>query len=242
MTLSVAMSDDDDSAARALVDLDGSSSKSKRPDTEAPTKASASKEPPKKRRKTTEDKEHVFPVQPNTIQVIKKPRTYVNHSYRDFSNVPPEDGYQYTIPKNINEMTFSQKIFDLLSSNNEYAKQAIEWCSHGRAFRIVSPAFIENSGLLKTYFDHNRYTKFLRQLANHAFKRLTEGRDSGCYYSEVIPTPRKACFLNCVRSHSFFISVFSVHASWAPTPVEVLTGARRTKKDSPRPRTRARLL
>lgn len=188
------MSDDEKSTARtAQAELGEESSRSKRSeagdegDAKPPAKASR-KELPKKRRRKAEEKEHVFPVKPSTIQVIKRPRTYVNHSYRDFSNVPPEAGDK--IPANIAEKTFAQKVHDLLSSDNEFARQAIEWCTHGRAFRIISPNFLENSGLLKTYFDHGRHSKFLKQLVNYGFKRLTEGRDSGCFYSEV------GCMLN----------------------------------------------
>ena len=250
---SLPMSDDKGSAGRGLEDLSGFPGKSHTgtrspvgadPDSKQSAEASASNVPPKKRRRKREEKEHVFPVQPDTIQIVNKPRTYVNHTYRDFSNVPPESGY--VIPKDITEMTFSQKVHGMLSCDQEYARQAIEWCTHGRAFRIVSPVSLENSGLLKTYFGHSRYTTFLKQLTTYGFKRLTEGRDSGCFYSEVRVTNRNKFPSVTTRAAPPALiplfSSFSVFASRAPSSFEVLAGADRTEKDAPRPRKRARLL
>lgn len=213
------MSDDKGSANRDLADPSGSpgsrsytgkrSAAGADPDSKPSAGVSASNEPPKKRRRKREEKEHVFPAQPNIIQVVNKPRTYVNHTYRDFSNVPPESGY--VIPKDITEKTFSQKIYDMLSADQDNARHVIEWCTHGRAFRIVNPVFLENSGLFKAYFGHSRYTKILKQLTNHGFKRLTEGRDCGCFYSEVRVNHRNkfaALSTRVTRSHPLVFVLF----------------------------------
>lgn len=133
------------------------------------------------KKKGKRNKEEVkFPVEPRVIQVIKKPRTYMNHSYRDFSCVPPELGDE--CPSEISEMTFPQKVHHMLSQE-EYSKM-IAWQAHGRAFRIIIPKMFETK-VCPSYLQHSRYSSFLRQLSNYGFKHITQGRDRNCYYHEV---------------------------------------------------------
>jgi hypothetical protein len=122
-----------------------------------------------------------FPVQPRVVQVIKMPKTYVDHTYRDFSSVPPEPGYRE--PPEISQMTFAQKLHHMLSQS-EYS-DCINWLPHGRAFRIISPKMMEQTRLLQTYYGHNRYSGFLMELKKYGLKLMTGGRDSNCYYHEV---------------------------------------------------------
>jgi hypothetical protein len=124
-----------------------------------------------------------YPVKPVAIQRIDKPRTFVNHSYRDFSQVPPEETEK--IPTDIESMTFSQKLFTLL--NEPEAPRWISWNPHGRSFRVIVPKLLEQSMLLQKYFGHNRYSSFLRQLTNYGFKHITKGTDRNSYYHEASP-------------------------------------------------------
>jgi hypothetical protein len=124
---------------------------------------------------------HTFPVEPRVIQLIKKPRTYINHSYRDFSSVPPE--MNYVVPENISDMTFSQRMHHILSQE-EY-KKWIGWHPHGRAFQILVPKKLEQGQILQRYFGHSRYSSFLRQLSKHGFKHISNGPDRNSYYHEV---------------------------------------------------------
>jgi hypothetical protein len=124
---------------------------------------------------------HTFPVEPRIIQVVKKPRTYINHSYRDFSSVPAEMNYE--TPENISNMTFAQKVHHILSQE-EY-KKWIGWLPHGRAFQILSPKGLEQAQILEKYVGHGRYSSFLRQLSNHGFKHISRGPDRNSYYHEV---------------------------------------------------------
>lgn len=83
-----------------------------------------------KRRGKHEEPE--FPVKPVTVQAIKTRRGVMNHSYRDFSQVPAEKGYEP--PKEIKDMTFSQKVHHILS-NPDFEKW-VSWMPHGRSFKV----------------------------------------------------------------------------------------------------------
>ncbi len=132
-----------------------------------------------KRGKRAKD-EFKFPVEPRILAVVKKPRTYMNHSYRDFSSVPAELNHEE--PTEITSMSFSQKVHHILSQD-ENAKW-ISWMPHGRAFRIHIPKLFEQKVSPK-YFGHSRYSSFLRQLNNYGFKHITHGKDRNSYYHEV---------------------------------------------------------
>ena len=116
--------------------------------------------------------EQEFPVAPVIIQSIRSPRGFANHSYRDFSNVPPQKGYEH--PKEIKEMTFSQKVHHILSTP-EYEKW-ISWMPHGRSFKVHVPVMFE-AQVCPKYFDHKRYSSFLRELNNYGFKHVSKGTD-----------------------------------------------------------------
>jgi hypothetical protein len=139
----------------------------------------AEKKPFKKYNKAPKE-EHKFPVTPRIVQIIKKPRTFVDHSYRDFSSVPSEIGHEE--PTKIEDMTFAQKVHHILSQE-EYSKW-VSWTPHGRSFRIDVPVMFER-GVCEKYFQHKRYSSFLRQLSTHGFKHLTKGSDRNSYYNEV---------------------------------------------------------
>jgi hypothetical protein len=124
---------------------------------------------------------YTFPVEPRVVQVVKKPRTYINHSYRDFSSVPAEMNYE--APEKISDMTFSQRMHHILSQE-EY-KKWIGWHPHGRAFKILVPKKLEQGQILQKYFGHGRYSSFLRQLSKHGFKHISNGPDRNSYYHEV---------------------------------------------------------
>eukprot|EP00542_Grammatophora_oceanica_P016705 CAMPEP_0194033434 /NCGR_PEP_ID=MMETSP0009_2-20130614/6133_1 /TAXON_ID=210454 /ORGANISM="Grammatophora oceanica, Strain CCMP 410" /LENGTH=414 /DNA_ID=CAMNT_0038674129 /DNA_START=103 /DNA_END=1348 /DNA_ORIENTATION=+ len=137
--------------------------------------------PPKKTaaRRSRGKEDHKYPVEPRTIVVIKKPRTIMNHSYRDFSIVPAE--LDWEPPTSLEEMTFSQKVHDILSKE-EYAPY-VGWMPHGRSFKIFIPKIFEEQ-ICGVYFGHSRYSSFLRLLNNYGFKHITQGSDRNCYYHE----------------------------------------------------------
>ena len=136
-------------------------------------------------RRRAKQQPFVFPVEPRTIVSIKKPRTQMNHSYRDFSSVPPELDYQPPM----DDLTFSQKVHEILSTK-EY-EPFVGWMSHGRAFRVHIPKIFEEQ-ICSKYFGHSRYSSFLRLLNNYGFKHITQGPDRNCHYHEVRCGKREA--------------------------------------------------
>lgn len=123
-----------------------------------------------------------LPVEPRLIQSIPKRKEYTNHSYSDYSIVPPMDP-NHPAPVSIADMSFVEKVHDILSKP-EY-EPWIAWCPHGRAFGITVPTMFEKV-VCEPYFGHKRYSSFLRQINNHGFKHLTkDGPDRNCYYHEV---------------------------------------------------------
>lgn len=126
------------------------------------------------RRRETEP---VFPVAPVTIQTVVVPRGTMNHGYRDFSLVPPTEGYTGP-PSNIDRMTFSQKIHHILSNAEQY-EGCISWMPHGRAFKVHVPKVFETDVCPK-YFGHGRYSSFLRDLNKYGFKHISKGTDRNC--------------------------------------------------------------
>lgn len=140
-------------------------------------------QPTKKRRRyvTRKRMQVARPLLATTIQVIDKPRHYVNHSYNDFSSVLPEPDDAF--PTKIEDMTFAHKLHHMLAQPRRFGK-LIHWLPHGRAFKIILPTTFERE-VLPIYFGHKRYSTFLRHLDNHGFKLLSSGSNRGSYYHEV---------------------------------------------------------
>jgi hypothetical protein len=114
----------------------------------------------------------------------------MNHSYRDFSQVPAAD--DYVPPTQTADMTFAQTVHFILSQSTTTtngAKQdddfshCITWLPHGRAFKVINPVLFEQT-VCPRFFGHGRYSSFLRQLNNHGFKHLSKGVDRNSYYHE----------------------------------------------------------
>ena len=119
--------------------------------------------------------------EPRVLQVVNKPRRFMNHTYKDWSEVRPDEGDCF--PTAISEMTFAQKVYHILSQP-KYSEW-IGWMPHGRGFHIKVPLRFE-SEISEKYFGNRRYSSFLRQLSNHGFRQISEGRDRNTHYHELI--------------------------------------------------------
>ena len=62
-------------------------------------------------------------------------------------------------------------------------KDVIAWMPHGRSWRILNPRELEIRVLPK-YFEHNKFSSFIRQTNGWGFRRLTKGPDRHSYYNE----------------------------------------------------------
>jgi hypothetical protein len=138
----------------------------------------AKPEEQKHRRLDAKQEEAVHPWA-TVVQTVHKPRTHVNHTYRDYSNVMEEIGDVF--PMDINDMTFSQKLHHILSQKEYH--DYIHWLDHGRAFRVAVPKIFEQL-ICTAYFGHQRYNTFLCQLNNHGIKHLTRTPNRNAFYHE----------------------------------------------------------
>mmetsp|Transcript_15235 Transcript_15235/g.21725 ORF Transcript_15235/g.21725 Transcript_15235/m.21725 type:complete len:200 (+) Transcript_15235:59-658(+) len=123
-----------------------------------------------------------------SILVYSRPGPSVtNHSYRDYSQCPfPKDdlfvsGYKSDDSESI-EKSFALKMHEILGRKDFQGYAA--WNPHGRSFNILIPKRFELK-VCPIYFNHARYSSFLKQLTNHGFKHITQGRDRNSWYHEV---------------------------------------------------------
>ena len=121
-----------------------------------------------------------FAHRPVTIQSVETPPNTINHSYRDFSKVPPPPGHR--VKTNLDEMTFAEKVYDILSQPR--FEHSISWRPHGRAFCINVPKSFE-SEVCPQYFGHSRYSSFLRDLNKFGFKHISKGEDRNCKFNGI---------------------------------------------------------
>ncbi|CAM9805257.1 unnamed protein product, partial [Hapterophycus canaliculatus] len=56
----------------------------------------------------------------------------------------------------------------------------VTWTSTGTAFGILDNTAFAND-VLSSYFKHNKFSSFQRQLNLYGFRKIVKGRESGCY-------------------------------------------------------------
>jgi len=80
------------------------------------------------------------------------------------------------------QQSFPYKLMRAL--NQENVEEVITWKSHGRAFIVNDKKkFVET--VLNAVSEMTQFTSFTRQLNLWGFKRITRGKDAGCYYHEL---------------------------------------------------------
>lgn len=60
----------------------------------------------------------------------------------------------------------------------------VAWMPHGRSWRVLKPREFEIR-VIPTYFDHQKFSSFIRQANGWGFRRITQGRDRNSYYNEL---------------------------------------------------------
>jgi len=87
---------------------------------------------------------------------------------------------------------FPWKLHEMLENvEGDGFSHLVSWQSHGRAFVVKdSVRFVEK--VMPFYFKQSKFASFQRQLNLYGFRRLTQGKDKGCYFHD--------CFLRGKRS------------------------------------------
>ncbi|KAL7463057.1 hypothetical protein ACHAXS_003435, partial [Conticribra weissflogii] len=57
------------------------------------------------------------------------------------------------------------------------------WMSHGRSWRIINTREFELQ-VIPLYFEHSKFSSFIRQAKGWGFRRICEGGHKNCYYNE----------------------------------------------------------
>lgn len=77
--------------------------------------------------------------------------------------------------------TFPAKMHAILT--NPELSDVIGWAPHGRSWRILKPRDFEIRVLPK-YFEHSKFSSFVRQANGWGFRRMSHGYDKNAYYQE----------------------------------------------------------
>jgi hypothetical protein len=98
--------------------------------------------------------------------------------YQDFSNEPDVDpSVPLTAPGRV--PNFPAKMHAILSRDD--LSEIIGWMPHGRAWKVFKPREFEVLVLPK-YFEHAKFSSFIRQANGWGFRRINTGCDRNCYY------------------------------------------------------------
>lgn len=77
--------------------------------------------------------------------------------------------------------TFPAKMHAILT--NPALADVVGWAPHGRSWRILKPRDFEIRVLPK-YFEHSKFSSFVRQANGWGFRRMGQGYDKNAYYHE----------------------------------------------------------
>lgn len=108
-------------------------------------------------------------------------RPYPYFYYKDYSQVPDPDSFKpLTGPGRV--PNFPAKMMAILSRPE--LSDIVTWLDHGRGWKVLKPRELE-AKVLPTYFEHSKFSSFIRQANGWGFRRLTQGRDRNSYYNEL---------------------------------------------------------
>lgn len=104
--------------------------------------------------------------------------SYPFYYYQDFSNESDSDpSVPLTAPGRV--PNFPAKMHAILSRDD--LSEIIGWMPHGRAWKVFKPREFEVL-VLPTYFEHAKFSSFIRQSNGWGFRRINTGCDRHCYY------------------------------------------------------------
>ncbi|CAB9513571.1 shock factor protein [Seminavis robusta] len=116
------------------------------------------------------------PTRPAPVIRELKPAPYFY--YRDHSqDADPDPLTPLTPPGRV--PNFPAKMQAILSKK-EYS-DIVAWLPHGRSWRILKPREFEVKVIPK-FFEHSKFSSFIRQANGWGFRRITQGRDRNSYY------------------------------------------------------------
>ena len=102
--------------------------------------------------------------------------------YKDYSlHSDPSPETPLTLPGRI--PSFPVKMHAILSRPD--LADIVSWMPHGRSWRVWKPREFEVK-VIPTYFEHNKFSSFIRQANGWGFRRITtKGPDRNSYYHEL---------------------------------------------------------
>jgi hypothetical protein len=101
--------------------------------------------------------------------------------YRDHSTVEDDDPLTPLTPL-ARVPNFPAKMHAILSRSD--LADVVTWLPHGRAWRVLKPREFEVR-VIPSYFEHNKFSSFIRQANGWGFRRITKGPDRNSYYHEL---------------------------------------------------------
>lgn len=101
--------------------------------------------------------------------------------YRDHSTDEDDDPLTPLTPL-ARVPNFPAKMHAILSRSD--LADVVTWLPHGRAWRILKPREFEVR-VIPSYFEHNKFSSFIRQANGWGFRRITKGPDRNSYYHEL---------------------------------------------------------
>jgi hypothetical protein len=115
-------------------------------------------------------------------QEEQKKATHPYFYYRDFSTLPdPDPATPITAPGRI--PNFPAKMYAILSRKD--LSDIITWLPHGRSWKVLKPREFEVK-VIPTYFEHSKFSSFIRQANGWGFRRIiSKGADRNSYYHEL---------------------------------------------------------
>ena len=103
------------------------------------------------------------------------------YRYKDFSREEDPDPLTPLTPPG-RVPNFPAKMHAILCRRD--LQDVVAWMPHGRSWRVLKPRDFELR-VIPTYFEHSKFSSFIRQANGWGFRRITQGRDRNSYYHEL---------------------------------------------------------